>query len=106
MTAEELKEIRRRLGLTQKRLAAELGVDKMTVSRWERGLHAISDEYGQRTKILDIDVRQAEAQFVLLKEMVGPLGARDFLTCVTNWSPSEIEQVARRGRLHTPENMS
>lgn len=37
MTADEVKERRQALGLTQKDLAAQLGVDVTTVARWERG---------------------------------------------------------------------
>lgn len=34
--SKEVKAIRKRLGLTQEELANHLGVDKQTVSRWER----------------------------------------------------------------------
>jgi DNA-binding transcriptional regulator YiaG len=37
MTARELHAMRRRAGLTQAGLAARMGVDPITVSRWERG---------------------------------------------------------------------
>jgi len=36
MDGKELKTFRKRLGLTQKELAARLKVDAITVSRWER----------------------------------------------------------------------
>ena len=36
--------LREALGLTQKELGEQLGVDKMTVSRWERGALKPSDE--------------------------------------------------------------
>jgi len=38
MEAEEIKAIRVALGLTQKDLADKLGIDAITVSRWERKL--------------------------------------------------------------------
>jgi len=41
LTAADLKSYRERLGLTQAQLAARLGVDAMTVSRWERGAQGI-----------------------------------------------------------------
>ncbi len=34
---EEIKQIRRRLGWSQERLAQELGLSFSTISRWERG---------------------------------------------------------------------
>lgn len=38
LTAAESKGRRERLGLTQRELAEVFGVDRMTVSRWERGV--------------------------------------------------------------------
>jgi len=37
VTPDELKRLRKRLGLSQQQLANELGVHVMTVSRWETG---------------------------------------------------------------------
>ncbi len=42
MEPQELKRRREKLGLTQVQLAAQLGVDPITVSRWERGVQPIS----------------------------------------------------------------
>lgn len=42
MGPADLKRRRKELGLTQLRLAALLGVDPITVSRWERGVQPIS----------------------------------------------------------------
>ena len=41
MDADELKEKRKVLEMTQAQLAKALGVNIMTVSRWERGLRSI-----------------------------------------------------------------
>jgi len=41
MTPAELKTRRKEAGLSQAGLSALLGVDKMTVSRWERGVREI-----------------------------------------------------------------
>ena len=41
MTPAELQSWRKQQGLSQEALSALLGVDVMTVSRWERGLRAI-----------------------------------------------------------------
>lgn len=37
---ELIRDLRRRLGMTQRQLAAELQVDQATISRWERGVEA------------------------------------------------------------------
>ena len=36
--AEDVKPLREKLGWTQQQLADYLGIDVMTVSRWERGI--------------------------------------------------------------------
>lgn len=36
MTAEEIRELRERLELSRRQLAAQLGVDKRTIERWEQ----------------------------------------------------------------------
>jgi transcriptional regulator with XRE-family HTH domain len=41
MDGAELKKRREALEMTQEELAKELGVDSMTVSRWERGTRSI-----------------------------------------------------------------
>jgi repressor LexA len=41
MKPEDLKRRREALGLTQEQLARELEVTVITVSRWERGVHAV-----------------------------------------------------------------
>ena len=41
MGADELREKRKALEMTQAQLAKALGVNIMTVSRWERGLRTI-----------------------------------------------------------------
>ena len=37
MTAEQIKDLRRTLAISQERLARELGVSLSTVQRWEKG---------------------------------------------------------------------
>ncbi len=37
MESKEIRNLRKRLGLTQKELAARVRVDAITVSRWESG---------------------------------------------------------------------
>ena len=43
MQANDLKRMRRRAGLTQAGLAVRMGVDPLTVSRWERGAVAMPE---------------------------------------------------------------
>jgi transcriptional regulator with XRE-family HTH domain len=44
MTPEELRRIRKRLGLTQEKLATKLHVDRRTILRWENGEVPISEK--------------------------------------------------------------
>jgi len=53
MTGKELKELRRRLGLTQKKLARQLGVIPLTVARWETGTRAIPSFLALALKALE-----------------------------------------------------
>ena len=41
LTAAELKKVRARLGFSQEKLAFALGVNRLTVVRWEGDLHRI-----------------------------------------------------------------
>ena len=41
LTAAELKKARARLGFSQEKLAFALGVNRLSVVRWEGGLHRI-----------------------------------------------------------------
>ena len=56
---EELREIRHRMGLSQKQLAARLGVARATVWRWEMGVHPIEP---LSAKLLAILAQGATAQ--------------------------------------------
>ena len=42
MTPDELKSLRAAAGLTQRDVAERLGVNRLTVARWEQGGRAIS----------------------------------------------------------------
>ena len=52
MTGRQLKAIRRRLGLTQAKLARRINVRVESVSRWERGASGISGTAGVLMKLL------------------------------------------------------
>ncbi len=41
MDAKTVRRIRKKLGLSQAKLAARLGVHPLTVSKWERGVHPV-----------------------------------------------------------------
>ncbi len=43
MKPQDLKRIRQQLGLTQQELADQLGVGRVTVTRWDLGLRSISE---------------------------------------------------------------
>ena len=43
MTGEHLRRLRKKLKLTQIELATRLGVHPITVSKWETGVHQVSE---------------------------------------------------------------
>jgi DNA-binding XRE family transcriptional regulator len=55
MKPEEMRRKRERLGLTQEELAKRLGVQRLSVIRWENGQTKIS-------KSIDLAIRQIETQ--------------------------------------------
>ena len=59
MNSFEIKELRRKLQLSQNRLAAELGVTLATVGRWECGLREPSNLAVRAMKLL-LDVNRLE----------------------------------------------
>ena len=52
MTAKEIKELRKRLGLTQKELATRVKVDAITIRRWEGNEHRPSALAGRQLERL------------------------------------------------------
>lgn len=62
MEGEAIKNLRRRLGVTQQQLGDRLGVDQATVSRWERG---VENPRPSRQKLLrTILLRDEEKRFL------------------------------------------
>lgn len=71
--AESVRDLRRRLGVTQQQLARRLGIRQQTVSEWETGLytprgasvtllHMVSEEAGPGYRTArDIDAETSEA---------------------------------------------
>jgi transcriptional regulator with XRE-family HTH domain len=53
MTAEELKALRIRLGMTQEELAQKIGVARNTITRWEIGLRHIPEPVARLVQLLD-----------------------------------------------------
>lgn len=54
--ADRVRELRRRLGMTQRELAEELGVRQQTVSEWETGIYR---PRGAAARLLRIVAEQA-----------------------------------------------
>lgn len=61
MDPVEFRELRRGSGLTQLEVAKEIGVDKQTICRWERGRHRIGNGAGALLLFLVTDDRRVEA---------------------------------------------
>jgi transcriptional regulator with XRE-family HTH domain len=52
VTGDALRRLRRRLGLTQVKLAERVGVTVTSVARWERGERPISEPAALRARLL------------------------------------------------------
>lgn len=52
MTGQELKELRKKAGLTQTELANKISTHKQVISRWENNKSNISKPYEQLIKIV------------------------------------------------------
>lgn len=58
---EDVLRLRRRMGMTQRQFADIVGVDPITVSRWERGETKVSMAYSTHIRQVTDEVRQEAA---------------------------------------------
>jgi transcriptional regulator with XRE-family HTH domain len=61
MTPQEMKRRREALGLTQAQLARELGLDSITVSRYERGVHPIPKTVELAFEMIELRMKKEAA---------------------------------------------
>jgi transcriptional regulator with XRE-family HTH domain len=54
MNGDELRQRREALGMTQEQLAQALGVNTMTVSRWERGVRSVPPHLSLALEAIEI----------------------------------------------------
>ena len=57
MTGQELRQLRNQLRLTQLDLAEQLGVHKITVSKWETGVHKVPEAVAKLLPLLVKDTQ-------------------------------------------------
>ena len=70
LTPRELKEARARLNFSQERLAFELGVNRVTVIRWETGVYRIPNMLALALKHLEReDCKEQEETHLLEPQM-------------------------------------
>ena len=62
MTPVQLRRIRKALGFTQAQLAAELGVGRVTVTRWELGDRRISELAARLLRRIAAEARAASKE--------------------------------------------
>ena len=61
MKPEEMKRRREALGLTQAQLSRELGLDSITVSRYERGVHPIPKTVELAFEMIELRMKREAA---------------------------------------------
>ncbi len=59
VTGDEVRRIRKRLGLTQAQLAERLGVTASSVARWEQGVMGIRETAARLLRLLERTERAA-----------------------------------------------
>lgn len=79
----EVRRIRKRLGISQRKLAALLGVSPAAVARWERGHLAVNDNHERLLRSLEhAPVDRVEARNLWLGLLATGLGLAAFLWLV------------------------
>ena len=101
MTGLELKEMRENLGLTQSQLAKGLNIDRVTISRWERGKRNISRKYEAQIKMINGTTQQAEAQFVIMLDKFGAFTTNDIIASNLTMTEEEAKKYAKEGMIKT-----
>ena len=103
---EDIRRVRRHLGETQAEFAQRLGVEQVTVARWETGQRRCGGEYAAAIAKLDPDRRpgaspQNEAMLSALAHMVraffdgSTTRAVSALLSREKLSPQDLETLAR-----------
>lgn len=73
MQPNRLRALREHSGLTIKQLAATLGRDESTISRWENGIHGIPDTY----KVLIANVLGVTVADIMIWDTAADSGASE-----------------------------
>lgn len=91
MTAAEIQELRSSYGITQSALADILGVNGVTVSKWERGVLALPTGSGHAHRLLLLMQQQPEEQRAelgqILQQELALGGGLAALRKILSWMP-------------------
>lgn len=90
-----IRELRRRLGMTQVQLAEKMGVDQGTVSRWERGLEA--PRPARRAELQNLLLRD-ENRRALLRSLA--IIRQDYLPSTLLDSKLTLLEISSSGKRH------
>lgn len=104
-TAEEIKEARKRLRMSQREFAEYLGVGEASVKRWETGV--LPDKSSSDLIRLKTDPEAARTNWKRLEGLLRRPGAATSRAKRTgNGEPAPVKDASPRGRAHTSPALS
>jgi len=93
---DEIKDLRKALGLTQMKFAKKLGTNQIRISRWEKGKESPSEFYQKKLYRLKSKIEEAEKYIVSSPKPVPTQGSNLYQSKENiAWTPEAIQNLRR-----------